>query len=386
MSRWRRREEFRILLATNILKYDLKVAAAVEAVKVAVNPPSIQVTRGGSVLLPCSFRTTAALNRLNIIWTVSPLLRPRQPLQVISYEQGQIVESLSEYLGRVKFAFQPTQDASIFINHSRVSDTGTYQCTVINPPNGATPNIGLVGLTVLVPPSSPDCSSEGHGGESIQLRCSVKEGIPTPTITWEKMPPNGHKLISTQEDYRGSTTLTNLTSETSGIYRCTVTNQLGAQSCAVEIDIRVGGLGSMGVFAAITITLIMGSLLLALFALVLCLHRQSRGKWQEEVYRVVNTSSEQHHVTKWPCSDTEKSSRWPSGRWLPYNPTKLPPHLRYSVHQSPGPLRPTSKDSNMRRQQPRTPSEMDESEEDDEENTSPGLRSSIYSIQSGYLV
>lgn len=69
--------------------------------------------------------------------------------QVIAYEQGQVVESLTEYLGRVKFAFRPTQDAGIFINHTRVSDTGTYQCTVINPPDGATPNIGLVGLTVL---------------------------------------------------------------------------------------------------------------------------------------------------------------------------------------------------------------------------------------------
>ncbi|XP_063804796.1 immunoglobulin superfamily member 11-like [Pseudophryne corroboree] len=214
----------------------------VGAVRVTVNTPSVQVTRGGSVLLPCSFRTSATLNRLNIIWTVSPLEEPARPLQVISYEQGQVVESLSEYLGRVRFAFQPTHDASIFINHTRTSDTGTYQCTVINPPDGATPNIGLVGLTVLVPPSSPDCSSEGHSQEGgrIHLRCSVTEGVPTPTFQWEKIPPDGQVLITSREDYRGSVTITNLTAETSGLYRCTVTNQLGAQSCAVELHIRVG--------------------------------------------------------------------------------------------------------------------------------------------------
>ncbi|XP_069807056.1 immunoglobulin superfamily member 11-like [Dendropsophus ebraccatus] len=173
------------------------------AVKVGVNTPSVQVTRGGSVLLPCSFRTTAAINRLNIIWTVSPLLRPNQPLQVISYEQGQIVESLSEYLGRVTFANQPSQDASIVLNHSRESDTGTYQCTVTNPPDGATPNIGLLGLTVLVPPSSPTCFSDGPGeeGGSVRLRCWVKEGIPTPRIRWEKIPPGSQPLISTQDGY-----------------------------------------------------------------------------------------------------------------------------------------------------------------------------------------
>ncbi|XP_073465165.1 immunoglobulin superfamily member 11-like [Aquarana catesbeiana] len=175
--------------------------AVVGAVKVTVNTPSVHVTKGGTALLPCSFRTTAALNRLNIIWTVTPLVEPKHPLQVIAYEQGQIVESLTEYLGRVKFAFRPTQDASIFINHTRVSDTGTYQCTVINPPDGATPNIGLVGLTVLVPPSIPDCSSDGHGqeGGSIHLFCSVVEGIPAPRFRWEKIPPDGQLLITRQE-------------------------------------------------------------------------------------------------------------------------------------------------------------------------------------------
>ncbi|XP_073493275.1 immunoglobulin superfamily member 11-like isoform X1 [Phyllobates terribilis] len=309
------------------------------AVKVVVNTPSVQVTRGGNVLLPCSFRTTAALNRLNIIWTVSPLLQPQQPLQVISYEQGQIVESLSEYLGRVTFASQPTQDASIVLNHSRVSDTGTYQCTVINPPDGATPNIGLVGLTVLVPPSTPDCSSDSYGqeGGSIRLRCAVKDGIPTPTIRWEKVAPGAQQLISTREDYHAFTTLRNISSETSGLYRCTVSNQLGSKTCAVELHIRVGGLGSMGIFVAITITLIMGLVLLVLFILVLCLHQHSREKCQEEVQSVDNMSFGEHSVNRSPCIDCTMSS-------------KEPPHILYSVRQS-QPQRPTVQVPTIGRQQ-----------------------------------
>ncbi|XP_066462005.1 immunoglobulin superfamily member 11-like [Eleutherodactylus coqui] len=363
-----------------LLFYAFTVGAAV---KVVVNTPSIQVTRGGSILLPCSFRTTAALNRLNIIWTVSPLQQPQQPLQVISYEQGQIVESLSEYLGRVTFALQPTRDASIVLNHSRVSDTGTYQCTVINPPDGATPNIGIVGLTVLVPPSTPDCSSDGHGleGGSIRLRCSVKEGIPMPTIRWEKILPSAQQLISSQEEYQASATLTNLTSETSGLYRCTVTNQLGSQTCAMELYVRVGGLGSTGIFVAITITLIMGLVLLALFFLVLCLHQQSRGKWQDGGYSVDNVPSGRGPGTRSPCSDRSTSSRGP-------------PPILYRVCQSPASLRLTQEVSTISRQWSPAPlcselemstttSEENTTGSEDEEHTSPALRSSIYS---GYLV
>ncbi|KAM5126623.1 LOW QUALITY PROTEIN: V-type proton ATPase catalytic subunit A-like [Mantella aurantiaca] len=211
----------------------------VGAVKVTVNSPSVEVSRGRTALLPCSFRTTAALNRLNIIWTVSPLEEPRHPLQVIAYEQGQVVESVSGFLGRVKFAFQPRDDASIFINQTRESDTGTYQCTVINPPDGATPNIGLVGLSVLVPPSIPECSSNGRAeGGSIKLGCSVTEGIPTPSFRWEKIPPDGQLLITRQEDFRGSSILTNITPETSGLYLCTATNQIGSQSCAIQLHIQ----------------------------------------------------------------------------------------------------------------------------------------------------
>ncbi|CAJ0964631.1 unnamed protein product [Ranitomeya imitator] len=82
-----------------------------------------------------------------------------------------------------------------------------------------------------------------------------------------------------------------------------------------------GGLGSMGIFAAITITLIMGLVLLVLFILVLCLHQHSREKWQEELYSVDNTSSGQHSVNRSRCIDAPMSSKEPS-------------HILYSVWQS----------------------------------------------------
>ncbi|XP_072284740.1 V-set and immunoglobulin domain-containing protein 2-like [Pyxicephalus adspersus] len=308
-------------------------------------------------------------------------------LQVISYERGQIVESLSDYLGRVRFAFPPTQDASIFINHTRVSDAGTYQCTVINPPDGSAPNIGLVGLTVLVPPSIPICSSDGraHEGGRIHLGCSVTEGIPAPRFTWEKILPDGQLLITRQQDYGGSTTLTNVTLGTSGLYRCTASNQLGSQSCAIELRVQVAGIGPMGIFAAITITLIMALLLLALFALVLCLHQHSRGKWRElyEPARVDNLPI--GHSSTMAASAMAVSSHMTRPGSMPST------HILYSARQSQISLSPILETPNFTKHFPHPSSGTDslsQSEEEDEDNASPrpAYRSSLYSVNSGFLV
>lgn len=59
--------------------------------------------------------------------------------------------SLANHLnGRVGFvATMPSTSASIFINNTQLSDTGTYQCLVNNLPDRGGRNIGVIGLTVL---------------------------------------------------------------------------------------------------------------------------------------------------------------------------------------------------------------------------------------------
>ncbi|XP_053575557.1 immunoglobulin superfamily member 11-like [Bombina bombina] len=370
---------------------------AYASVKVTVTTPSVQVARGGSALLPCSFRTTAALNRLNIIWTVSPLVEPQYPLQIISYEQGQIVGSLSDYLGRVGFAFHPTKDASIFINQTRSSDTGTYQCTVINPPDGATPNIGVIGLTVLVPPSSPECSSEGYGqeGGSIRLHCSVREGIPTPRFKWEKIPPDTQALVIKQEgDHHASVTLHNLSAGTSGLYRCTVTNQLGSRSCAVALNVQIAMLGTLGIIVGVTITLFMGLVLLALFALVLCLHHQSRGKDQEADEMCnnnrVDVFSTARPQTQPQCHDKALCNRVTKPLWTLDSQSRDPSSdVLYNVHRSQLSL--TVQDtSNYRSTTPSSREDESPSESSGEDHwvqhPTTVLRTSLYPANSGFLV
>lgn len=70
--------------------------------------------------------------------------------QVILYQGGQIFGGAPQFYGRVGFAVtMPTTSASIFINNTQLSDTGTYQCLVNNLPDRGSRNIGVIGLTVL---------------------------------------------------------------------------------------------------------------------------------------------------------------------------------------------------------------------------------------------
>lgn len=87
------------------------------------------------------------------ILTLCPSLHPLPsdvPIQVIIYQGGQVFSLANHLNGRVGFvATMPSTSASIFINNTQLSDTGTYQCLVNNLPDRGGRNIGVIGLTVL---------------------------------------------------------------------------------------------------------------------------------------------------------------------------------------------------------------------------------------------
>lgn len=64
---------------------DLCFAGLVMALQVIIDKENIQVARGQSAGLLCTFTTSAALTNLNIIWTVTPLSNANQPEQVRKY-------------------------------------------------------------------------------------------------------------------------------------------------------------------------------------------------------------------------------------------------------------------------------------------------------------
>ncbi|XP_051674977.2 immunoglobulin superfamily member 11 isoform X2 [Oryctolagus cuniculus] len=214
------------------------VAASLE---VSESPGSVQVARGQTAVLPCTFTTSAALLNLNVIWMVIPLSNANQPEQVILYQGGQMFDGAPRFHGRVGFTgTMPTTNVSIFINNTQLSDTGTYQCLVNNLPDRGGRNIGVTGLTVLVPPSAPHCQIQGSQdiGSDVILLCNSEEGIPRPTYLWEKL-DNTLKLppTATQDQVQGTVTIRNISAVSSGLYQCVASNAIGTSTCLLDLQV-----------------------------------------------------------------------------------------------------------------------------------------------------
>uniref|UniRef100_UPI00398ED9FA immunoglobulin superfamily member 11 isoform X2 n=1 Tax=Pristiophorus japonicus TaxID=55135 RepID=UPI00398ED9FA len=258
----------------------------VKSLEVSVSRKSVSVARGQTAILPCTFTTSAALNQLNIIWTVTPLSNANQPEQVILYQGGQVSSGATQFNSRVGFVVtMPSTSASIFINNTQLSDTGTYQCLVNNLPDRGGRNIGILGLTVLVPPTIPLCRLQGivDTGNDVTLTCSSEEGIPIPTYSWEKLdsfvnlPP-----LSVQDQMQGTLILRNISTATNGLYQCTVSNAIGSNTCAIDLQVIAPQLQNVGIIVGAVVTGIL-ALLLCIFSIVIILfYWRSKNKYEEE--------------------------------------------------------------------------------------------------------
>ncbi|XP_007901230.1 immunoglobulin superfamily member 11 [Callorhinchus milii] len=258
----------------------------VESLEVTVNSNSVQVARGQTAVLPCTFVTSAALNQLNIIWTVTPLSNANQPEQVILYQGGQVISGTTQFNARVGFIVtMPSTSASIFINNTRLSDTGTYQCLVNNLPDRGGRNIGVLGLTVLVPPTIPLCRLQGAAdiGNDVTLSCSSEEGIPIPAYSWEKLdsfvnlPPT-----SVQDQMQGTLILRNISTATNGLYQCTAANAIGSSTCVIDLQVITPQGQNVGIIAGAVVTGILALLLCILSIVVILFYWRSKHKYEEE--------------------------------------------------------------------------------------------------------
>ncbi|XP_072849906.1 immunoglobulin superfamily member 11 isoform X4 [Pogona vitticeps] len=231
----------------------LSLRGLVSPLEVFMNARSVEVARGQTAILPCTFTTSASFTNLNVIWMVTPLSNANQPEQVIIYQGGQIFDGAPQFYGRVGFAMtMPTTSASIFINNTQLSDTGTYQCLVNNPPDRGGRNIGVIGLNVLVPPSAPICRIQGslNIGSDITLNCNSEEGIPRPTYHWEKL-DSAPKLppTATQDQVQGTVVLRNISTVSSGRYQCVASNVIGSSTCSLEVQVIAPHPRSIGLIA-----------------------------------------------------------------------------------------------------------------------------------------
>ncbi|NXA21401.1 ESAM protein, partial [Ibidorhyncha struthersii] len=116
------------------------------------------------------------------------------PRQILTYLDGVVKVEETELKPRVGFLYPVlTHNISLFINATRERDSGQYMCTVnvVDDATSTGKNVGVINLTVLVPPAAPACRLHGHPavGANVTLSCASAKGKPSPTYRWQRTAP-----------------------------------------------------------------------------------------------------------------------------------------------------------------------------------------------------
>ncbi|NXI92960.1 ESAM protein, partial [Psophia crepitans] len=116
------------------------------------------------------------------------------PEQILTYLDGVVKVEETELKPRVGFLYPVlTHNISLFINATRERDSGQYMCTVnvVDDATGTGKNVGVINLTVLVPPSPPACQLHGTPtvGANVTLSCVSGKGKPSPAYRWHRTAP-----------------------------------------------------------------------------------------------------------------------------------------------------------------------------------------------------
>ncbi|XP_031514777.1 cell surface A33 antigen [Papio anubis] len=121
-----------------------------------------------------------------------------------------------------------------------MADNGTYECSVslMSDLDGTTKS--RVRLLVLLPPSKPECGIEGETiiGNDIQLTCQSKEGSPAPQYSWKRYDILNQEQPLAQPASGQPVSLKNISTDTSGYYICTSSNEAGIQFCNITVAVR----------------------------------------------------------------------------------------------------------------------------------------------------
>ncbi|XP_004756783.1 cell surface A33 antigen [Mustela putorius furo] len=215
------------------------VWVAVRAISVETPQEIVRAARGKSVTLPCTYRTPVSKRNGFIQW--DKLLRTHSE-SVLIWEfsrKGYIYGD--RYMNRANISSGAEHsDASLTISQLTMDDNGTYECSVSLIEDLAGTSRSRVRLLVLVAPSKPDCAIEGETviGNNIQLTCQSKEGSPAPQYSWKSYdilnkerpaPAVAGQILS----------LKNISTDMSGYYICTSSNEVGTEFCNITVAIRL---------------------------------------------------------------------------------------------------------------------------------------------------
>ncbi|XP_023700566.1 V-set and immunoglobulin domain-containing protein 1-like [Paramormyrops kingsleyae] len=211
---------------------------SVHSITVSVPDKFVNETSGASVLLGCSFLTSAPTTGLNIQWSF--ISKNTMTSKQIYYYQGGEEIVYPDYKGRVIVPPSPiTTNASISIQGVTPADSGVYFCDVHNVPDVQGTTQGTITLNVLEKPSKPFCGLHGtvESGHLVTLTCHSEHGSPAPTYKWTKLEQG--QAVSTRAVTNLQTGVLhfgNLSQFEFGQYKCNASNSVGFATCTITLD------------------------------------------------------------------------------------------------------------------------------------------------------
>ncbi|XP_027733385.1 V-set and immunoglobulin domain-containing protein 2 isoform X2 [Vombatus ursinus] len=246
-------------------------------VKVPIEP--LSKPAGEAAELTCSYYTSVGEN-FALKWS---FVQPGNP---ISSAETELYLTGPQAKRATLLQNPPTGGvATLRLTDIRSSDTGTYLCQVNNPPDFYNNGLGLVNLTVLVPPTKPTCGQSGQisVGGGAALTCSSSGGAPRPVYTWVRLgsAPTPAPGSMVQDEVSGRLILTNLSLTSSGVYRCVAANQLGSAFCELTLAVTDP---SKGRVAGTVIGVLLGLLFLVVGVFCLLKFQKQRIKKPREIY------------------------------------------------------------------------------------------------------
>uniref|UniRef100_A0A4W4DS57 Ig-like domain-containing protein n=1 Tax=Electrophorus electricus TaxID=8005 RepID=A0A4W4DS57_ELEEL len=154
--------------------------------------------------------------------------------QIITFFNNEVYTN-DDPAGRLSFSGDYLNgDASLLITDLQLSDSSEYHCKV---KTGGKYLWSQVNLVVLVKPSKPRCWMEGRllEGSDVRLSCKSADGSEPINYKWERVLDKGKNADLRNPEI---VTLRNLTQESSGAYRCTASNDVGEESCIIEVTMQ----------------------------------------------------------------------------------------------------------------------------------------------------
>ncbi|XP_056591771.1 CXADR-like membrane protein [Triplophysa dalaica] len=239
---------------------------------------------GDNATLPCHHQLWQAdMSLLDIEWMLHKSSTRQKVL--ITYFAGRIYDPNESEAGRLSLTGDYLKgDASLMISDLLLTDSGEYICKV---KNGGKYHWNTVNLIVLLKPSKPRCWMEGRllEGSDVRMSCKSTDGSDPISYKWErlldkgkyagKLPPLALIDLKNPE----IVTLRNLSRESAGVYKCMASNDVGEESCTLEVKVHY--VRGMGVVAGAIVGVSFGVLLI-IFIIWLVFRKKEKKKYEEE--------------------------------------------------------------------------------------------------------